>query len=138
MQNLIYVFLKVNVDTFSFYNNFLPNLTVACIGELLMLAINSILHNEGKSLVLALFCFAFLEIARAQLSADVTVVAVRGSLKQPAPSDGLVPDPTVTSVLPFEPKPAVGDPAFITARISNTGTVPIPSVEVSFFRLREN
>src|SRR6185436_15680255 len=80
---------------------------------------------------LFVLCFGRLP-AGAQFSTDAAALAVKGSLKQPGPADGLVSDPTVASVLPYEPKPAVGDHAFITARISNTGTAVIPSVQVRF------
>src|SRR2546427_830077 len=83
--------------------------------------------------VLALLIIGLFQTAEAQSSTDVAALAVKGSLKQPGPADGLVSDPTLASVLPYEPKPAVGDNAFITARISNTGTAIIPSVQVGFF-----
>src|SRR5438445_2325643 len=83
--------------------------------------------------ILGLLMLALSPCGEAQLSTDVAALAVKGSLKQPEPADGLVSDPTLASVLPYEPKPAVGDNAFITARISNAGTALIPSVQVSFF-----
>src|SRR5438093_1905292 len=83
--------------------------------------------------VLALLILGLFQTAEAQLSTDVAALAVKGSLKQPGPTDGLVSDPTLASVLPYEPKPAVGDNAFITARISNAGTALISSVQVAFF-----
>ena len=82
---------------------------------------------------LAPLLLAWAQTAQAQLSTDVAALAVKGSLQQPGPTDGLVSDPTIGSVLPYQPKPAVGDNAFITARISNTGTAIIPFIQVRFF-----
>lgn len=70
--------------------------------------------------------------AQAQFALDISAVAVKGTLAPPDPSDTLVTDPLVASLLPYRPQPAVGGEAYLTARISNAGTLPVNSLRIGF------